>query len=260
MLIKLGWQGPVRKGEKEKEERRKRRVSRERERERKGRGSIVSSAHACRRRECTARYRPRIRSCTTEYVYMCMYIRVSCVSARSTRKPSHEMRFPSEVWASRLLNQCATVFRIRVHASRSWNVNELSSGDRTRPFLPLSSNPLPRNETTDYRDNEERFVKGVSLYIHTYIYVINRVFRLRSREATSRKAARFRVSGSGTIETGAMQCTRWQCARVEECEPADWSGAVSHPGEKTCREGRVAARLFRRENDVAENDARLVGK
>ena len=74
MLIKLGWQGPVRKGEKEKEERRKRRVSRERERERKGRGSIVSSAHACRRRECTARYRPRIRSCTTEYVYMCMYI------------------------------------------------------------------------------------------------------------------------------------------------------------------------------------------
>lgn len=94
------------------------------------------------------------------------------------------------------------------------------------------------------------------IYIHIYIYVINRVFRLRSREATSRKAARFRVSGSGTIETGAMQCTRWQCARVEECEPADWSGAVSHPGEKTCREGRVAARLFRRENDVAENDAK----
>lgn len=75
-------------------------------------------------------------------------------------------------------------------------------------------------------------MKGVSLYIYICIYVINRVFRLRSREATSRKAVHFCISGL------LKRCTRWQCARVEECEPADWSGAVSHPGEKTCREGR----------------------
>lgn len=42
-------------------------------------------------------------------------------------------------------------------------------------------------------------MKGVSLYIYICIYVINRVFRLRSREATSRKAVHFCISG--TIET-----------------------------------------------------------
>lgn len=45
-------------------------------------------------------------------------------------------------------------------------------------------------------------------------------------------------------------------ARAEECEAADWSGAVTHPGEKTCRRKDVAVdfsgepRYVDDENDV----------
>lgn len=134
MLIKLGWQGPVRKGEKEKEERRKRR-RREYPAKEKERGKDEVQLFPPHTRAAAAAAAAASAPRVIVHVFVpaqpniYIYIRVrGKFRAFPPVRRGHEIRFPSEVWASRLLNQCATVFRIRVHASltRSWNVNELS--------------------------------------------------------------------------------------------------------------------------------------